>query len=41
MRDNSVPADSGDVTALMEVGLARLELVWLLDVLGDILDKHL
>ena len=33
VRYNSVPADGCDGAALMEVGLARLELAGLLDVL--------
>ena len=41
MRDNSIPADGGNVATLVEIWLSRLELIGLLDVLRDILDKDL
>ena len=41
MRDDSIPADGGNVAALVEIWLARFELIGLLYVLGDILDQHL
>ena len=39
MRYDSVPADSSNVTAFVEIGLTRLELRWLLDVFADILNQ--
>ena len=39
MRYDSVPADSSDVTAFVEIWLTRLELGGLLDVLADVLNQ--
>lgn len=39
VRHNSVPADCRDVAAFVEVGLTWLELDWLFQVLGNVLDE--
>ena len=40
VRHNPIPTNCRDMASFVEVWLAWLELDWLLEVLGDVLNEH-